>query len=91
MVSMIFFKISKEITCVGWRSESRLPKVAPTIRNSNSQIIQTVQEYRDTLVNFFQNIVDNPDDWDTETYLTSHGFLAFVHDFDFVFLLSVFN
>jgi hypothetical protein len=31
--------------------------------------------------------VDNPDDWD----ITSHGFLASLQDFDFIFLLSVFN
>jgi hypothetical protein len=46
----------------------RLPKVAPTKWNSNSRIVLTVHEYRDTLLNFFQNIVGNPDDWDTETY-----------------------
>jgi hypothetical protein len=51
----------------------RLPKVAPTRWNFNSQIAQTVHEYRDPLVNFI-HIVDSPDDWDTETYLTCPGF-----------------
>jgi hypothetical protein len=68
-----------------------LPKVARARWNSNSRIIQTVHEYRDTLTNFFQNTVDNPDDWDTETYLTSPEFLVSLQDFDFLFLLSVCN
>jgi hypothetical protein len=71
--------------------KTKLPKVVPTRWNSTSQIVQAVHEYRDTPVNFFQNTVDNPDDWDTETYLTSHGFLASFQDFDFIFLLSALN
>jgi hypothetical protein len=38
-------------------------------------------EYRDTLVNFFQNTVNNPDDWNTELYPISRGFLACLQEF----------
>jgi hypothetical protein len=91
MISLHFSRSSKRSHALDEEVKRRLPKVAPTRWNSNSWIVQTVHEYRDTLVNFFQNIVDNPDDWNTETYLTSRGFLAFLHKFDFLFLLSAFK
>jgi hypothetical protein len=39
----------------------------------------------------FQNIIENPDNWDNETYFAARGFLSVLQDFNFNFLLAVFK
>jgi hypothetical protein len=91
MFSSILSRSPKGSHALDEEVKRRLPKTAPTRRNSNYQIVQTVHEYRVSLVNFLHNTGNNPDDWDTETYLTSRAFLASLQDFDFIFLLAVCN
>jgi hypothetical protein len=89
MFSSILSRSPKGSHALDEEVKRRLPKTAPTRRNSNYRIVQTAHEYRVSLVNFLHNTGNNPDDWDTETYLTFRAFLASLHDFDFIFLLAV--
>jgi hypothetical protein len=91
MLSRHFSSSPKRSHALDEEVKRRLPNVVPTRWNSNSRLVQTVHEYQDPLVKFFQNIVDNPDDRDIETYRTTRGFLTCLQDFDVIFLLSVSN
>jgi hypothetical protein len=39
----------------------------------------------------FKNIIENPDNWDNETYFAARGFLSVLQDFSFNFLLAAFK
>lgn len=71
--------------------KKRFPKVAPTRWNYNSRLVETVYEYKFELNTMFQNIIENPDNWDNETYFAARGFLSVLQDFNFNFLLAVFK
>lgn len=70
--------------------KKRFPKVTPTRWNFNS-IVETVYEYRSELIAMFENVIEDPDNWDSETYITAQGFLFVLKDFTFNFLLTTFK
>jgi hypothetical protein len=37
----------------------------------------------------FQNIIENPENWNNETYFAARGYLSVLQDFNFNFLLAV--
>lgn len=69
----------------------KFPKVAPTRWNYFSRTVNTVKEYWEPLCELFDDILENPENWDGETILLSRGFLAFLQNFNTVFLLNVFS
>lgn len=70
--------------------KKRFPKVTPSRWNFNS-IVETVYEYRSELIAMFENVTEDPDNWDSETYITAQGFLFVLKDFTFNFLLTTFK
>lgn len=71
--------------------KKRFPTVAATQWNYNPRIVNIVYENKTELITFFEEIVDNPDNWDADTFVSSKGYLAFMKNFDFSFLLEIFN
>lgn len=69
----------------------RFPSIANTRWNYNSRIVNTVNENQTQLIGFFEGIVEDPDSWDTEAFITAKGYVSSLKDFDFAFLLKVFS
>ena len=57
----------------------------------HTHLVETVYKYKFELNTMFQNIIENPDNWDNETYFAVRGFLSVLQDFNFNFLLAVFK
>ncbi|XP_077301052.1 zinc finger MYM-type protein 1-like [Arctopsyche grandis] len=71
--------------------KKRFPSVSNTRWNYNSRIVNTVYENKLELVEFLNNIIDNPDNWDSNTFMTANGFVKVLECFDFSFQLEIFN
>jgi hypothetical protein len=83
--SSFFSASSKRTHCLDQEVKKRFPKVAPTRWNYNSRLVETVYKYKFELNTMFQNI-ENPGNWDNETYFAARGFLSVLQDFNFNFL-----
>jgi hypothetical protein len=70
--------------------KKRFPSAAPTRLSYNGRMVHTLYNYREDVLNLFQGIFNNPDDWDEETYNSSRGFEVFLKDFDTNYLLGIF-
>lgn len=88
--STFFRNSSKRTHYLVKEVKKRFPKVTPTRWNFNS-IVETVYEYRSELIAMFENVIEDPDNWDSETYITAQGFLFVLKDFTFNFLLTTFK
>ncbi|VEN40282.1 unnamed protein product [Callosobruchus maculatus] len=88
-----FFSKSFKIThALDMHVQRRFPKVTPTQWNNNGRLVQTVSQYRNSLIDFFQDIWTNKEKWDAETVTAAKGYLYwFQQDFDFNFLLNIFS
>ena len=69
----------------------RFPNVAGTRWEYNSRIVNTVHDNKAKLLQFFQNVVEDYDNWDTSTLMTAKGYVSTLMEFDFQFLLKVFS
>ncbi|CAH1112199.1 unnamed protein product [Psylliodes chrysocephalus] len=69
-----FFSMSSKRTgALDIHVQKRFPKVAPTRWNYNGRLVQTVFQFRDSLIHFFQDFCDNKKTWDTETVTAAKG------------------
>ncbi|XP_030757705.1 zinc finger MYM-type protein 1-like [Sitophilus oryzae] len=90
-LASFFSKSSKRTHTLDTHVQKRFPKAAPTRWNYNGSLVQTVFEYRDSLIDFFQDVWHNKEKWDGETVTAAEGFLHWLKgNFDFNFLLNVF-
>ncbi|PNF20392.1 hypothetical protein B7P43_G09708 [Cryptotermes secundus] len=89
--SYFFSASSKRMHCLDQEVKKRFPKVAPTRWNYNSRLVETICEYKFELNTMFQSIIENPDNWDNETYFAARGFLSVLQELNFNFLLAVFK
>lgn len=71
--------------------KNKFPNVAPTRWNSNSRLVARVKDNRDELCNFFESIIDDPFDWDSQTIQAARGFIHFLQEFNTQFLLEIFS
>lgn len=86
-----FSKSSKRTHALDVHVQKRFPKVAPTRWNYNGRLVQTVFQYRDSLIDFFQDVWDHKEKWDAETVTAAKGYLHWLKEnFDFNFLLNIF-
>lgn len=69
----------------------RFPRAAPTRWNYTSRLVNTAKENRDSLIELFTDIKNNPLDWDETSILSAGGFLQYFHDPKFQFLLELFS
>lgn len=91
-LAAFFSKSSKRSTALDQEVHKRLPRVAPTRWSYNGRLVETVFEYRLPLIDFFQKIVDNRQDWDNETVVCSTGYLNMLErETDFNLLLLIFS
>jgi hypothetical protein len=67
-----------------------LPRVAPTRWNFTSRLVNVIFEFLPQLSQFFQHLLDNPEDWDEETILKANGYAKFLSEFANIFLLVIF-
>lgn len=86
-----FSKSTKRTAVLKDFVQKKLPTVAPTRWNFSSRLVNTVNEYYDLLVEFFQEVLDTSDEWDGDTVLKAQGFLSFLCTFNTRFLLAVFS
>lgn len=86
-----FSKSSKRTIALEEFVQRKLPSVAPTRWNFTSRLVQTVKEYSVQLIEFFESIVENCSEWESDTVVKSRGFLSFLSEFNTVFLLEVFS
>lgn len=65
--------------------------ISPNKLNFTSRSVHTVKEYSKILVEFFEFVVTNANEWDTDSTVKARGFIVFLEDFETVFLLRVFS
>lgn len=91
-LSSFLSKSSKRSTALDLEIHKRSPKVAPTRWNYNGRLVQTVLQYRQPLIDFFENVLQNDDEWDHETVVCSRGYVGILRsDITFNFLLVMFS
>ena len=66
-LSAFFSRSSKRSHELRQFMSRKLPAVAPTRWNFTSRISNTVLKHRNQLMDFFLYVVDNPEDWDSDT------------------------
>ena len=69
----------------------RFPKVCPTRWNYIGRLVETVRKHKGDLSQLFEEILDNPDKWDSQTYHEARGFSNVLQEFEFEFLLHIFG
>lgn len=70
--------------------KKKFPKLATTRWNYSSRIINTITNERQLLCEFFESIIDNPENWDNDTISMAKGYSKFFEEFNSQFLLLVF-
>lgn len=90
-LSSFFSKSSKRTCALQEFVQKRLPSLAPTRWNFSSRLVHTVKEHRGELLQFFESVLDNTDNWDSDAVVKSQGFLAFLNNFKTIFLLEIFS
>lgn len=90
-ISSFFKKSTKRTFALDSLIQKRIPTAAPTRWQYNARIVAVIYEYKSELKHFFENLLENPADWDTESINCSRGFLSCFNDFNFNFLLTVFS
>ena len=68
-----------------------LPRVAPTRWQYTSKLVNAVHEKRVALKEVFDHILEHHDEYDEDTVLCADGFITRLDDFEFCFLLNIFN
>ncbi|XP_055017683.1 zinc finger MYM-type protein 1-like [Boleophthalmus pectinirostris] len=69
----------------------RFPQVVPTRWQYTSRLVNAVYEKRLALKELFDHILEHHDEYDQDTVLSADGFTARLGDFEFCFLLNIFN
>lgn len=69
----------------------RLPSNSETRWNFKSRIVNTLFDNRTSLIEVFDHIIENLDEWDDIAIRESTGYKKLLTDFDFLFLLFTFN
>lgn len=71
--------------------QRRFPRAAPTRWNYTSRLVNTAKENHEALIELFNEIRNNPLDWDERSILSAGGFLQYLNDPKVVFLLQLFS
>jgi hypothetical protein len=53
--------------------------------------VNTIKEYKSQLLEFFDVVIENSGEWNTEAILQAHGCASFQNSFHCCFLLKVFS
>lgn len=90
-ISSFFCKSPKRTNALSSFMNKKLPRLAPTRWNFSSRLVNTVKEYRTHLIEYFENITENSEEWDSESVLLASGCATFLNSFQACFLLHVFS
>ncbi|XP_018915130.2 zinc finger MYM-type protein 1 [Bemisia tabaci] len=69
----------------------RLPQICPTGWNYSSRLISTLCGNRSLLINVFETMLACPDEVEADILASANSFLSLFEDFQFNFLLKMFN
>jgi hypothetical protein len=86
-----FSKSAKRTEALDSEVKKRFPSVAPTRWNCQSRLLETVQYNKTVTDNLFIYIIENDNEWDSETVSSVRGFLTLLRDLDFNFFLGMFS
>lgn len=87
-----FFSVSsKRTNYLDELVKRRLPSASTTRWNSNNKLVSVVSAVREDLMKLFENVMNDPDMWDSSTRASARGFLYHIRDFEFNFLLKTFE
>jgi hypothetical protein len=89
--SAFFTKSTKRTNLLDSICKKRLPSNSETRRNFKSRVVNTLFDKRTNLIEVFDHIIENLDQWDDISIRESIGFKKLLTDFDFVFLLHTFH
>lgn len=85
-----FSKSTKRTEALDCQVKKRFPSVAPTRWNYQSRLVETVHHHKVDIENLFISMIENDNEWDSETVSSARGFLTLLRDFDFNFFLKFF-
>lgn len=69
-----------------------IPSFAPTRWCFTSRLVNTVEQYREQIIDFFTSIYESSDDtWDGPDRCVANGYSLFLKKFETVFLLNLFS
>jgi hypothetical protein len=89
--TFFFSKSTKRTKALDSDVKKIFPSVAPTRRNYQSRLVQSVQYHKTDTENLFISIIENGNEWDSDTVFPAHGFLTLLKDFDFNLFLGMFS
>lgn len=69
----------------------RLPNVCVTRWGYNSRVVNSIETHKTGLIDVFTEIRENGEYWDGSTLETADFFIKTLHDFEFNFLLGIFD
>jgi hypothetical protein len=87
--SAFFTKSTKCTNLLDSICEKRLPSNSETRWNFKSRVVNTLFDKRTNLIEVFDHIIENLDQWDDISIREFIGFKKLLTDFDFVFLLQL--
>lgn len=90
-IAKFFAHSTKRVFALQEIIKLKIPNAAPTRWNYNSRTVNTIFQYREQLIEFFDQIVEHPENWDADTIAAGSGYLANLKDFKTYFFLSTFN
>ncbi|XP_077300675.1 zinc finger MYM-type protein 1-like [Arctopsyche grandis] len=89
--STFFCKSSRRISLLDCQIKKRFPTAAPTRWNYNSKILNMILEYQTELMEIFNQIINDEDEWDTEAVINAEVLHRYLKEFEFNFNLHLFS
>lgn len=69
----------------------RLPRVVVTRWNFHGRLVHVIEHELDGLRTFFDDMLNDPQNWDSATLASAFGYRNTLYDFTFVFFLKLFS
>ncbi|XP_077293750.1 zinc finger MYM-type protein 1-like [Arctopsyche grandis] len=89
--STFFCKSSRRISLLDCQIKKRFPTAAPTRWNYNSKILNMILEYQTELMEIFNQIINDEDEWDTDAVINAEVLHRYLKEFEFNFNLHLFS
>lgn len=90
-LSLFFSKSTKRVHALDNVVKKRFLSVAPTRWNYNSRLIEMMVEHKLDVINLMESILENAQNWDSETLYSAKGYVKILRSFDFNFFLKKFS
>lgn len=86
-----FFTEYKHTNILNEICKKRLPSSSEIRWNFKSRAVETIFDNRTYLIEVFDHIIENLDEWDDNSIRAAVGFKKILNDFEFLFILNTFN